>query len=154
MIQVHALVVDDSGVMRKMVMKQLGESGLAEFTFEEAGDGVQALEKFDPEKIDIVFADWNMPNMSGIDLLAKIRKNKEGPRVPVVMITSEKTMGKIEEALDRGGADAYVVKPFTAMVLRRKLKGIFDDIEDAQETAEEPQKKKGGLFARLTSKNG
>ncbi|MBM3958093.1 MAG: response regulator, partial [Gemmatimonadetes bacterium] len=63
--EINALVVDDSGIMRKMVMRSLAESRLAQFTFTEAQDGADALTKFRDAAFDMLFVDWNMPNMSG-----------------------------------------------------------------------------------------
>ena len=144
MIQVNALVVDDSGIMRKMVMKNLSMSGLAEFTFAQAADGVEALKIFDPETTDVMFVDINMPNMGGLELVRKVREI-ETRHVLIVMITSEKTMGKVEEALDDAGADGYIAKPFTSIVLHKKLKPLFDELAQAR-------KPKGGFFSRLASK--
>jgi chemotaxis response regulator CheB len=70
--EINALVVDDSGVMRKMVMRNLIESRTAQSTFTEAKDGADALEKFDPKHTDIVFLGWNIPNMSGIEAVRNI----------------------------------------------------------------------------------
>src|SRR5262249_21612664 len=112
-VKLKALVVDDSGVMRKMVMKSLTEAKLADFEFVEAVDGADALAKFDPNEFHIAFIDWNMPNMTGIDLVRKIRSLEDVVHVGLVMVTSEKTMGKIQEALDEAGADAFISKPFT-----------------------------------------
>lgn len=124
----RALVVDDSGVMRKMVMQSLSRSELAGFEFTEAEDGVDALSKFDPQKIDIGFVDWNMPKMTGIELVRKIRAMGNTNHIPLVMVTSEKTVSKIEEALDESGADAYICKPFTVEELQRKLKPVIDKV--------------------------
>ena len=66
MIQLRALVIDDSRVMRNMVMKSLTETNLAEFEFTEAGNGQEGIEMFDADTTDIIFADWNMPGMNGI----------------------------------------------------------------------------------------
>jgi two-component system chemotaxis response regulator CheY len=74
---IRALVIDDSKVMRSMVMQSLQKTRLADFEFIEAQDGADALEKFDPDEIDIVFADWNMPNMSGIDFVREVRAMTE-----------------------------------------------------------------------------
>lgn len=89
--QINALVIDDSGIMRKMVMRGLTESRLAQFTFTEAVDGLDALEKFDPKKTDIAFVDWNMPNMCGLDFIKKLRETQKR-HVPVVMIATEGTV--------------------------------------------------------------
>ncbi len=141
---INALVVDDSGVMRKMVMRNLTESRMARFTFTEAKDGADALEKFDPKHTDIVFLDWNMPNMSGIEVVRKLRATVK-KHIPIVMITTEGTMGKVEEALDDAGADGYIVKPFTAEVVRKKLEPVLAKLEQTQ-------KKSGGFFGKLAKK--
>ncbi len=137
---INALIVDDSGIMRKMVMRTLNQTGLANFSFVEAVDGLDALEKFDPKAIDIAFVDWNMPNMSGIDFVRKIRETSK-EHVPVVMITTEGTMGKVEEALDEAGVDSYVVKPFTAEILQKKLDSLFAKLAEGG-------KKSKGFFGK------
>ncbi len=143
--ELNALVVDDSGMMRKMVMRSLRESDLAEFIFTEAVDGVDALEKFDPDQTQICFVDWNMPNMSGIDFIKKIRASQKR-HVPVVMVTTESTVEKVEEALDQAGVDSFIVKPFTTEVLQKKLAPLFEKIAQSQS-----KKKKGGFFGRIAA---
>ena len=108
-----ALVIDDSRVMRNMVMQSLQKTKLADFTFIEAEDGVDALAKFNPSEIHIAFVDWNMPNMTGVDFVRKVRAMGNADDIPMVMVTSEKSMGKVQEALDEAGADSYLCKPFT-----------------------------------------
>ncbi len=139
--QINALVVDDSGIMRKMVMRTLAESRLAQFIFTEAEDGLDALKKFDPKKTEMAFVDWNMPNMNGIDFVRKIRANMKR-HVPIVMITTEGTMAKVEEALDEAGVDSYIVKPFTAEVVRKKLEPLFAKLS-------QKSKKSKGFFSKL-----
>ena len=139
----NALVIDDSGIMRKMVMRGLTESGLANFQFTEAEDGVDALAKFNPRSTDIVFVDWNMPNMDGIDLVKALRAQFPKRRVPIVMITTEKLVGKVEEALDEG-VDCFISKPFTPQGIEQRLAPIIDKLR--QNT-----KSSGGFFARLAA---
>jgi two-component system chemotaxis response regulator CheY len=141
--KLKAMVVDDSKVMRLMVMKSLRQTNLADFEFEEAEDGAVALGKFKESPADIMFVDWNMPNMSGIELVHELRKDSNHPKVPIVMVTSEKTMGKIEEAMDSAGANGYICKPFTVEQLQQKLGKIIDETE--------PVSSKGGkgLFGKL-----
>jgi len=141
---IHAMVVDDSGIMRKMVMKSLRESKLAHFVFTEAGDGVEALAKFDPKIIDMLFVDWNMPNMNGIDLIRKIR-SIEKSHTPIVMITTEGTMGKMDEAMDQVKVDKYIAKPFRPDELTKRLGPLFEHL------AEQKTKKKG-FFGKLADK--
>ena len=140
--KLKALVVDDSRVMRSMVMKEVNASGLGEFEFTEAEDGADALKKFHPSKIDIAFVDWNMPNMSGIEFVRKVRAMAETKHIPVVMVTSEKTMGKVQEALDEAGANAFISKPFTSETLDRKLAPLIKDIEARSDS-------RGGFFSKM-----
>ena len=73
MSKVRALVIDDSQVMRNIVMQCLGRSGMGEFEFTEAGDGEEGLKKFSPANTDIVFVDWNMPVMTGIEFVRRFQ---------------------------------------------------------------------------------
>lgn len=129
--KLNALVIDDSGVMRKMVMKSLTEAKLAEFEFVEAENGQDGLDKLKvSEEIDIAFVDWNMPVMTGIEFVKEVHKEakwKGSDAIPMVMVTSEKTMGKLQEALDDAGADGFISKPFTVEELQRKLKKHVDN---------------------------
>jgi two-component system chemotaxis response regulator CheY len=112
----RALVVDDSRVMRRMVMDSLQKTKLAEFEFIEAEDGRDALEKLKNNEFQIAFVDWNMPNMTGVDFVREVRrldKSEDKDPIPLIMVTSEKTMGKVQEALDDAGADGFITKPFT-----------------------------------------
>jgi len=139
---IHAMVVDDSGIMRKMVMRSLRQADLANFTFTEACDGVDALEKFDPKVIDMLFVDWNMPNMNGVELIRKIRATEKS-HVPVVMITTESTMGKMDEAMEQVNVDKYLAKPFTVEGLQKRLQPLFEKLAAA--------KKKKGFFGKLAA---
>lgn len=142
--KLRALVIDDSRVMRNMVMESLRRTQLAEFEFAEAEDGADGLKKFNPKSTDIIFVDWNMPNMSGIDFVRAVRKTEKTTKVPIIMVTSEKSVGKLEEALDRAGANAYVSKPFTVEYIQRKLSPIVDDISAKAKAG-------GGFFSKLMS---
>ncbi len=143
MLKLKALVIDDSRVMRSMVMQNLVKAELAEFEFVEAVDGVDGLAKFQAGGIDIAFVDWNMPNMTGVDFVRKVRALGAAGEVPLVMVTSEKSMGKVEEALDAAGATAYICKPFTADDLKRKLAKVIDGL------AAPAKASGGGLFGKL-----
>ncbi len=143
--EIHALVVDDSGIMRKMVMRSLQEASLANFTFTEACDGLDALTKFNPQAMDILFVDWNMPNMSGIDFIRKVRE-VEKRHTPIVMITTESTMGKMDEAMAQVKVDKYIAKPFTVEDLQKRLGPLFVQLRDA--------KAPKGFFHKLATKLG
>src|SRR5262245_61975861 len=132
----RALVIDDSRVMRNMVMKALQAARLGQFEFVEAEDGADALAKFDPAQIDICFVDWNMPTMTGIEFVKKARSRGDAFHIPMVMVTSEQTIAKIDEALTAVGADSYVCKPFTPEAFQLKLQGIINKVLAAKQPAQ------------------
>ena len=118
------LVVDDFSTMRRIVRNLLKELGFT--NVQEAEDGVDALNKLrGGEKFDFVVSDWNMPNMTGIDLLRAIRADAALKHLPVLMITAEAKKENIIEAA-QAGASGYIVKPFTAATLDEKLKKVFE----------------------------
>ena len=110
------LVVDDSGVMRKIIIRSLNALGVTDIV--EAGDGGEALEKFKAQSCDMVLTDWNMPVKTGIELAQDIRAL--GSQVPIVMITTEAEKSHVLKAIQAGVND-YLTKPFENDVLREKL---------------------------------
>lgn len=117
------LVVDDFSTMRRIVRNLLKELGFNKI--EEAEDGVDALEKIRTGSIDFVVADWNMPNMDGLELLKTIRGDDALKHIPVLMVTAEAKKENIIAAA-QAGASGYVVKPFTAAILEEKLNKVFE----------------------------
>jgi two-component system chemotaxis response regulator CheY len=120
------LVVDDFSTMRRIVRNLLKELGFT--NVQEAEDGVDALSKLRGGDFDFVVSDWNMPNMTGIDLLRAIRADATLKHLPVLMVTAEAKRENIIEAA-QAGASGYVVKPFTAGTLDEKLKKIFSTMK-------------------------
>ena len=120
------LVVDDFSTMRRIVRNLLKELGYT--NAEEAEDGVVALSMLRAHKFDFVVSDWNMPNMTGIELLKNIRADESLKNMPVLMITAEARKENIIEAA-QAGANGYIVKPFTAATLDEKLTKIFKNLE-------------------------
>ena len=117
------LVVDDFSTMRRIVRNLLKELGYT--NVDEAEDGVVALQKLKGGNFQFVVTDWNMPNMTGIELLRAIRADAGLKHLPVLMITAEaKKENSIEAA--QSGASGYIVKPFTAGTLEEKLGKIFE----------------------------
>lgn len=157
--QLRALVIDDSRVMRNMVMKSLQETNLAEFEFTEAGSGMEAMEVFDPEKIDIIFADWNMPGMNGIEFAKQVRSMSWASHVPVIMITSESGEGKQQDAFDMARITCYITKPFTVEEMHSKIEPIIQKLSgkssgqtsSAPATTPQPPPAAsgGGFFSKL-----
>ena len=123
------LVVDDFSTMRRIVRNLLKELGFS--NVQEAEDGVQALAKLRADEFDFVVSDWNMPNMTGIELLRAIRADAKLKHLPVLMVTAEAKKENIIEAA-QAGASGYVVKPFTAATLDEKLKKIFQNFPNLQ----------------------
>ncbi|WP_200918207.1 chemotaxis response regulator CheY [Jeongeupia sp. HS-3] len=119
------LVVDDFSTMRRIVRNLLKELGFA--NVEEAEDGQIALQKLKNTTYDFIVTDWNMPNMTGIELLRAVRADPQLKHLPVLMVTAEAKKENIIEAAT-AGASGYIVKPFTAATLDEKLKKIFANI--------------------------
>lgn len=117
------LVVDDFSTMRRIVRNLLKELGYT--NVDEAEDGVAALQKLKGANFQFVVTDWNMPNMTGIELLRAIRADVALKHLPVLMITAEAKKENIVEAA-QSGASGYIVKPFTAATLEEKLNKIFE----------------------------
>ena len=123
------LVGDDFSTMRRIVRNLLKELGF--LNVQEAEDGVEALVKLRADEFDFVVSDWNMPNMTGIELLREIRADAKLKHLPVLMVTAEAKKENIIEAA-KAGASGYVVKPFTAATLDEKLKKIFQNFPNLQ----------------------
>ena len=120
------LVVDDFSTMRRIVRNLLKELGFVHM--QEAEDGAEALRKLRADTFDFVVTDWNMPNMSGIELLRAIRADAKLRHLPVLMVTAEAKRENIIAAA-QAGASGYVVKPFTAATLDEKVKKIFQTMQ-------------------------
>lgn len=116
------LVVDDFSTMRRIVkniLKQLGYSNIIE-----ADDGSTALETLKKEKIDFIVSDWNMPKMTGLDLLKSVRGDDTLKAIPFLMVTAEAKKENITDAVQNGVSN-YIVKPFTAETMKEKIDKIF-----------------------------
>jgi two-component system chemotaxis response regulator CheY len=105
----QALVVDDSSTMRKILRSILIGAG---FEVAEAKDGPEALVSLKENMADVALFDWNMPEMSGVELLGKVRADHSYDNMRIMMVTTESEQEHIERALQEG-ADEYVMKPFT-----------------------------------------
>ncbi len=117
------LVVDDFSTMRRIVkniLKQLGYENILE-----ADDGSSALNVLKSEKIDLIISDWNMPQISGIELLKTVRTTENLKDIPFLMVTAEGQKVHILEAV-KNRVSNYIVKPFTPETLMEKLQKIFE----------------------------
>lgn len=123
------LVVDDFGTMRRIIKNILLEIGY--HNIEEAEDGEIALQKLKAGGIDFVVTDWNMPNMSGLELLTAIRLDEALKNIPVLMVTAEAAKENVIHAV-QAGVSNYIVKPFTATVLKDRVDAILAKVKAAQ----------------------
>ncbi|MEN6474786.1 MAG: chemotaxis response regulator CheY [Syntrophaceae bacterium] len=117
------LVVDDFSTMRRIVkniLRQLGFNNILE-----ADDGSTGLDILQKEKIDMVISDWNMPKMTGLELLKIVRADDALRDIPFLMVTAEAQQENIIEAV-KSGVNNYIVKPFTAETLGKKIEQIFN----------------------------
>lgn len=115
------LVVDDSATMRRIVVNSLQRIGYTDIV--EAEDGLDALNKYDAS-IGFVVTDWNMPNMTGTELVQSLRQRDDGRTVPVLMVTARSVREDIITALE-AGVNNYIVKPFTPQVLKEKIDSLI-----------------------------
>jgi two-component system chemotaxis response regulator CheY len=116
------LVVDDFSTMRRIIKNLLNDLGYANVV--EADDGISALPLLKAGNIDFLITDWNMPGMPGLELLKQVRADPKLSKMPVLMLTAEAKREQIVEAA-QAGVSGYVIKPFTAAILKEKIEKIL-----------------------------
>ncbi len=116
------LIVDDFATMRRILKNILKQIGFSNIT--EADDGSTALEELKKDKFDLIISDWNMPKITGIELLKKVRSSDGLKEIPFLMVTAEAQKQNVIDAV-QAGVSNYVVKPFTAEAISEKLEKIF-----------------------------
>ncbi len=122
-LKMKVLVVDDFSTMRRIVKNILRQMGFVNIY--EADDGTTALEILKSEKIQFIISDWNMPHMSGIELLKAVRTSEEWKDLPFLMVTAEGQKEQVLEAV-KSRVSNYIVKPFPAETLTEKIHKIFE----------------------------
>ncbi|QDU95433.1 response regulator [Lignipirellula cremea] len=120
------LIADDSGTMRKIIIRSLNALGVTDIV--EAADGEQAIALFAKQPFDMVLTDWNMPGKSGLEVVQAIRT--AGSKIPVMLITTEGEKSRVVQAIQAGVTD-YVVKPFDSEKLRAKIDKHLSQLADA-----------------------
>jgi two-component system chemotaxis response regulator CheY len=118
----RVLIVDDFSTMRRIIKNILRQIGFNNVV--EADDGTTAWEVLNKDKIDFIISDWNMPQMTGIELLRKVRSSEEFADLPFLMVTAEAQQENIIEAV-QAKVSNYIVKPFTPEVMKQKIDKIF-----------------------------
>jgi len=125
---IRILVVDDFSTMRRIVKNLLSDLGFNNTV--EAEDGNSAMAVLRQDAVELVITDWNMPGMTGIELLREIRADARFRTLPVLMVTAEAKREQIIEAA-QNGVNGYIIKPFTAQTLEEKLGKIFERLGTA-----------------------
>lgn len=120
---INILVVDDFSTMIRIVTNLLRELGFV--NIDDANDGSKAWPMIQTGKYDFIVSDWNMPEMTGIDLLRKVRADERFKDMPFMLITAEQKRSQILDAA-QAGVDGYIVKPFTAATLKEKIDKIAE----------------------------
>src|SRR5690606_16958518 len=120
------LIVDDFSTMRRIIKNLLRELGFT--NTQEADDGNTALPMLKKGGFDFLVTDWNMPGMTGIELLQAVRADPELSSLPVLMVTAEAKREQIIRAAE-AGVNGYIVKPFTANTLKEKIEKIFERVQ-------------------------
>jgi two-component system, chemotaxis family, chemotaxis protein CheY len=114
------LIVDDSAMMRKIVLRALSVAGLEFSSVLEAADGNEGLEVLKSNKVQLIMCDINMPGMNGLDMLRAMRTQNIGAGIPVVMVTTESSAERVREAV-AAGASGYIRKPFSPEQVKLKV---------------------------------
>ncbi len=114
------LVVDDSRIIRKILKNILSDRKIGPESVLEAQDGADALEILKSQKIDILFVDWNMPRVNGVELVKELRSMEGYTNTPIIMVTSEAARYNVIEAV-KAGVSEYVVKPVSARTVLEKV---------------------------------
>ncbi len=121
--KMRILIVDDFSTMRRIIKNILRQAGYVDII--EADDGTTALDLLRTEKVDFIISDWNMPQMSGLDLLKHVRTSEEWKEKPFLMVTAEGQKENVIEAV-KHRVNNYIVKPFTPETLMEKINKIFE----------------------------
>ncbi len=120
------MIVDDSATMRKIIMRTVRMSGLEFDNTEEAGNGLEAIEKLNDSPVDIILCDINMPEMSGSEMVKKIRSEMpEHEDTKIVMVSTESSEDLIDDLMSNG-ANGYITKPFTPEKFQEKLSPLMN----------------------------
>jgi len=125
----NILVVDDSKIIRSVIAKTLTMAGIPVNELYEAENGKEGLAALEANRVDIVLADINMPEMSGIEMVQKMSDNGQLESVPVVIVSTEGSKTRIEE-LRAKGVSGYIRKPFTPEVVKEVLENIMGKAKD------------------------
>ena len=131
---INVLIVDDSGVMRAMVLKTIRMAGLPLAEVHEAGNGQEGLDLLDKHWIDLAIVDINMPVMNGEEMIDRMNENSETKDIPVVVISTEGSTARIERLQHKGAT--FIHKPFSAEAIRDTVKDLLGIGDNDERTTE------------------
>ena len=118
------LIIDDSAMMRKVVLRTLKMAGMDFETVLEAGDGLEALAVLKENQVQLIMCDINMPNMTGLELLEELKKTGLAQGAPIVMVTTEASEPQVRQAI-LAGARGYIRKPFTVDHIKNNVRPLL-----------------------------
>ena len=118
----NVLIVDDSAIMRRIIMNTLLQIGIYSKNIYQAENGKEAIKIYEKQKIDLILTDWNMPVMNGFELVQYLREKRD--IVTIFMITTEAGKKEVINAL-KAGVNNYIVKPFDSTILKNKINHYF-----------------------------
>jgi two-component system chemotaxis response regulator CheY len=121
-LNIKILAIDDSSTMRRIIVNSLSTLGLQQTTT--ANCGADALTLIGYTRFDLIISDWHMEPIDGIELLQKIRADKNSHNIPFIVLSAESDKNSIVKIRDSGASD-YIIKPFNKFTLKRKLENIF-----------------------------
>ncbi len=127
----NVLIVDDSGSMRAIIKKIVTISGFKMDQCFEAGNGKEAMEVLSGNWIDIIISDINMPEVNGLEFLDQLQKNETLKEIPVIMITTEGSSERMQEAFNRG-AKGFIKKPFLPEDIKKILFQVIGVSENGE----------------------
>lgn len=116
-----ALVVDDSGVMRRVLIGALARAEVTDV--DQAADGKECVEAVQNNEYGLILMEWNMPNMLGIDAVKAIRA--DGHKMPIIMVTTEAEKSRVVDAI-KAGANDYIIKPFEPVTIVEKIQQVLE----------------------------
>lgn len=119
------MIVDDSATMRKIIMRTVRMSGLEFDRTEEAGNGIEALEKLGVAPVDVILCDINMPEMGGAEVVKRVRELPSCADTKIVMVSTESSQELIDDLM-ANGANGYITKPFTPEKFQEKLSPLMN----------------------------
>lgn len=140
----NILIVDDSETMRAVVRKVVSMSGVAVGEFFEAANGREALDVLEGSWVDVILSDINMPEMGGIELLQEIKKHEVLRHVPVILITTEASQARMDEAASFGAA-GYIKKPFVPETIKAVLLDVLEKAYAQRMQHESPPPEETGV---------